>query len=114
MPQLRLVKDQCASKAHSRGKCAVVVQRMVIDKVLQIQYTNKHGNQMEHRENEIIKRERGIDFEILAAYIRSGDVLEASISPNHPGQVIFMILVDDYVCVVPAVPVDDGYFLKTA
>jgi len=25
-----------------------------------------------------------------------------------------MILVDDYVCAVPAVPTDDGYFLKTA
>jgi len=64
--------------------------------------------------NEILKRERGLDFEALAEAIRSGDVLEVARNPNHPGQVIFMILVDEYVCAVPAVPTDEGYFLKTA
>jgi hypothetical protein len=64
--------------------------------------------------NAILKRERGLDFEALAESIQVGDVLEVARNPNHPDQVIFIILVDDYVCAVPAVPTGDGYFLKTA
>jgi hypothetical protein len=64
--------------------------------------------------NEVLKRERGLDLEILAESIESGEVLEVALNPNYPGQVIFMILVGDYVCAVPAVSIDDGYFLKTA
>ncbi len=64
--------------------------------------------------NEILKRDRGLDFETLAEAIQSGEVLEIVRNPNYPGQVIFMILVDDYVCAVPAVPNDGCYFLKTA
>lgn len=66
------------------------------------------------RKNEILKRERGLDFEALAESIQAGEVLEVARNPNRPSQVIFMILVDEYVCAVPAVPTDDGYFLKTA
>lgn len=63
---------------------------------------------------EVLKQERGLDFEILAESICAGDVLEVVPNPNYPGQVIFMILVDDYVCAVPAVSFEGGYFLKTA
>jgi len=64
--------------------------------------------------NEIIKRERGLDFEALTESIQAGEVMEVAQNLNYPGQVIFMILVDEYVCAVPAVPTDNGYFLKTA
>ncbi|MBV5330188.1 MAG: toxin [Chlorobium sp.] len=64
--------------------------------------------------NDVLKRDRGLDLEILAESIESGDVLEVALNPNYPGQVIFMILVGEYVCAVPAVPTEDGYFLKTA
>ncbi len=64
--------------------------------------------------NELLKQERGLDLESLAESIRSGDVLEVANNPNYPGQIVFLILIDDYVCAVPAVPVVDGYFLKTA
>jgi len=64
--------------------------------------------------NDVLKRERGLDLETLAESIESGDVLEIARNPNYPGQIIFMILVGEYVCAVPAVPTDDGYFLKTA
>jgi hypothetical protein len=35
--------------------------------------------------NEILKRERGLDFEALTESIQSGDVLEVALNPNHPG-----------------------------
>ena len=64
--------------------------------------------------NEKLKRERGLDLEILAESIRSGDVLHVVKNSRYPEQVVFLILADQYVCAVPAVPVSDGYFLKTA
>ena len=64
--------------------------------------------------NELLKSLRGLDLESLAEAIRKSEVLEVVANPGHPGQVVFMILVDDYVCAVPAVPYDGGYFLKTA
>ncbi len=64
--------------------------------------------------NEILKRKRGLDFEAPAESIQAGEVLEVALNPKHPGQVIFMILIDEYVYAVPAVPTDDGYLLKTA
>jgi uncharacterized DUF497 family protein len=66
--------------------------------------------------NERLRRERGISFEEVVFHIERGDVLDLLEHPNqkrYPGQRIFVLVVDQYVYLVPFVESEDEVFLKT-
>jgi hypothetical protein len=66
--------------------------------------------------NELLKSGRGISFENIVYHITHGDLLDTIVHPNqgrYPGQKIFIVNVDGYVCVVPFVEDSEEYFLKT-
>jgi len=66
--------------------------------------------------NELLKKERGISFEIIAFQIEVGNILDVIDHPNpdkYPGQRIFVIDFEEYAYLVPFVENDDDVFLKT-
>ena len=66
--------------------------------------------------NELLKKERGISFEIMAFQIEVGNILDVIDHPNpdkYPGQRIFVIDFEEYAYLVPFVENDDEVFLKT-
>ena len=66
--------------------------------------------------NELLKKERGISFEIMAFQIEAGNILDVIDHPNqdkYPGQRIFVIEFEEYAYFVPFVENDDEVFLKT-
>lgn len=66
--------------------------------------------------NEWLKRERGVSFEdILFHLAHDGllDVIEYPRQKQYPGQRIFIVDVEGYVCLVPFVEDDETIFLKT-
>lgn len=66
--------------------------------------------------NERLRRDRGISFEEVVFHIERGDVLDLLEHPNqkrYPGQRIFVVLVGDYVYLVPFVESEREVFLKT-
>ena len=61
-------------------------------------------------------RERGIFFEEIVVNIHQGnevDVLEHPNQRRYPGQKISVVIVEDYVFLVPYIETDDELFLKT-
>lgn len=70
----------------------------------------------EFAKNEKLKRERGVSFEEVVYHIERGDILDITDHPNqekYPGQQIYVLLIHDYVHLVPFVETDDEIFLKT-
>ncbi len=66
--------------------------------------------------NEILKIERGISFEEIVFHIGKGDELDIYPHPNfsrYPNQMISVVMVKDYVYLVPYVEAEDEFFLKT-
>lgn len=66
--------------------------------------------------NELLKRERGVSFEEIVFHINNGDLLARLDHPNrakYSHQQIFVVLVGDYVYMVPFVEDEEKYFLKT-
>ena len=66
--------------------------------------------------NELLKKERGISFEIMAFQIEVGNILDVIDHPNpdkYPGQRIFVIDFEEYASLVPFVENDDEVCLKT-
>jgi len=66
--------------------------------------------------NELLKKERGISFEIMAFQIEVRNILDVIDHPNpdkYPGQRIFVIDFEEYAYLVPFVENDDEVFLKT-
>lgn len=66
--------------------------------------------------NELLKKERGISFEIMAFQIEVGNILDVIDHPNqdkYPGQRIFVIEFEEYAYFVPFVENDEEVFLKT-
>ena len=66
--------------------------------------------------NEILKHERGVTFEEVVYHIEQGDVIDITEHPNqtrYPGQQIYVILMHEYVYLVPFIETDDEVFLKT-
>lgn len=66
--------------------------------------------------NEWLRNERGITFEEIIYHITHGGLLDIITHPNpkaYPGQRIFVISVEGYVCLVPFVEDDQRIFLKT-
>ncbi len=66
--------------------------------------------------NDWLKRTRGLSFEEVERHIKQGNLLDMEDQPNqvkYPGQVIFIVNINEYAHKVPAVPTETGYFLKT-
>lgn len=66
--------------------------------------------------NEWLKNKRGICFEDIVLRINTGHVLAVVEHPNqtnYPGQYVMIINVDGYANMVPFVPQENGFFLKT-
>ena len=66
--------------------------------------------------NELLISERQVSFEDVVFYIEKGfllDVLEHPNQEKYKGQKIFVIQIDDYVCLVPFVENEHEIFLKT-
>jgi len=65
--------------------------------------------------NEKLKVERGISFEDIVFYIAQGfevDVFEQPNQSKYPGQHVSVVLVENYVYLVPYVESDSTLFLK--
>lgn len=69
-----------------------------------------------HDKNETLKIERNISFEEIVLAIEAGGLLDELRHPNagrYPGQLVFVVALDDYAYLVPYVEETDYYFLKT-
>ncbi|MDR0311617.1 MAG: BrnT family toxin [Acidobacteriota bacterium] len=68
------------------------------------------------QKNELLRRKRGLSFEDILFHIAHGgllDVVEHHNQNQYPGQRIFIVNVEDYVCLVPFIEDEDSIFLKT-
>lgn len=66
--------------------------------------------------NEWLKEQRGITFEEIVFHILHGGLLDVLEHPNrkqYPGQRIFVVNVEGYVCLVPFMETEEKVFLKT-
>jgi hypothetical protein len=63
--------------------------------------------------NEILKKERGIGFEVIEALIETGKEIDIIANPNYPHQKVFLFEIDEYIVSVPVVETDVEIFLKT-
>lgn len=66
--------------------------------------------------NEWLKEHRDITFEEIVFHILHGGLLDVLEQPNkaqYPGQRIFVVDVEGYVCLVPYVETEESIFLKT-
>jgi hypothetical protein len=66
--------------------------------------------------NEILRKERGISFELVLFQIENGFLLDIIKHPNvekYPNQSVFIIEIDEYVYLVPFIENNDEIFLKT-
>ena len=66
--------------------------------------------------NALLKAERGVSFEDVVFHIMAGDILDTLDHPNqerYPGQQVHVIVIEEYVYLVPFVESDEEVFLKT-
>ncbi|MBN2313942.1 MAG: DUF4258 domain-containing protein [Sedimentisphaerales bacterium] len=66
--------------------------------------------------NRWLRNERGITFEEIIYHIAHGGLLDVIEHPNpkvYPGQRVFIVNVEGYVCLVPFVEDEQSIFLKT-
>jgi uncharacterized DUF497 family protein len=66
--------------------------------------------------NEKLKNDRGVCFEQVVILMERGEILDTIEHPNqnkYAGQKIAMVVIEDYVYLVPYVENNDGIFLKT-
>jgi hypothetical protein len=63
--------------------------------------------------NTILKEQRGISFEQVVEAIGTDDDLDIIPHNTWPRQIILVVRINGYVCKCPAVPTEDGFFLKT-
>ena len=69
-----------------------------------------------HEKNDLLINERNISFEDIIVNINLGNELDIYDHPNqdrYPNQKISVVLVEDYVYLVPYVENDEEIFLKT-
>ena len=95
----------------------VVLARICGDKRHTFQY---HGRMKSFRwnieKNELLKFERGISFEAVVVALESGGLLDLLDHPNpgkYPKQRILLVVIMNYVYLVPFIEEEDHYFLKT-
>ena len=69
------------------------------------------------RKNEQLVRQRGVSFEAVVSAIDQGGLVDVVEHPNqdrYPGQLIYVVEIDEYIHLIPFVTQDDGtHFLKT-
>jgi hypothetical protein len=66
--------------------------------------------------NEWLKKYRGVCFEQVVLLMERGDILDVMEHSNqnvYPGQKMAVVMIDDYVYIVPYVYDGDEIFLKT-
>ncbi|TGN09823.1 BrnT family toxin [Leptospira ilyithenensis] len=66
--------------------------------------------------DEILRKERGISFELILYQIENGFLLDIIKHPNinkYPNQSIFIIEIENYAYLVPFIETKDEIFLKT-
>ncbi len=66
--------------------------------------------------NEKLKKERNIQFEEIVVAIQNGGLVRKLRHTNpekYADQELLLVILNNYVYVVPAVPTENGYFLKT-
>ena len=64
----------------------------------------------------LLKAKRNVSFEDVVFHIMEGDILDTIEHPNqarYPGQQIHMIVIEDYVYLVPFIESEEEVFLKT-
>lgn len=69
-----------------------------------------------HSKNEVLKKDRRVSFEEIVLAIEADGLLDELQHPNsekYPNQSILVVVLDDYVYLVPYVEEQDYYFLKT-
>ena len=69
-----------------------------------------------HEKNETLKEQRSISFEEIIFHIERGDELDVYPHPNkvrYPNQMISIVVVNNYVYLVPYVETENEIFLKT-
>jgi hypothetical protein len=70
----------------------------------------------ELEKNEILRKERGISFDLILFQIENGFLLDIIKHPNekkYPNQSIFIVEFENYVYLVPFIENKDEFFLKT-
>jgi hypothetical protein len=66
--------------------------------------------------NELLKKTRGVSFELVELAIASGDLIDRLKHPNpekYPNQNVFLVKIEAYIYSVPYVEDDEKIFLKT-
>ena len=66
--------------------------------------------------NALLKVQRNVSFEDVVFHIMAGDILDTIEHPNqerYPDQQIHMIVIEDYVYLVPFIESEEEVFLKT-
>ena len=66
--------------------------------------------------NELLKKTRGVSFELVELAIASGDLIARLKHPNpekYPNQKVFLVRIDNYVYSVPYIEEEESIFLKT-
>ena len=67
--------------------------------------------------NHRLTEQRGISFETVVSAIEQGGLVDVLKHPNqdhYPGQLIYVVEIDEHICLVPFVPQTDGTrFMKT-
>src|SRR3990172_5934844 len=79
-------------------------------------YTVNMRYEWDPKKNEWLKQERNISFEKIVFHLSQGDVWRIADHPdqeNYPGQRIYFVVVEEYICLVPHVVENDYVFLKT-
>ncbi len=69
-----------------------------------------------NEKNDKLKEERGISFEDVLYYIDKGDILDIVLHPQqdkYPDQKMFIIVMENYVYLVPFIETKNLIFLKT-
>ena len=66
--------------------------------------------------NELLTFERGFSFEAVVVALETGGLMDLMEHPNpskYPNQRILLVVIMNYVYLVPFIEEDDHYFLKT-
>lgn len=66
--------------------------------------------------NQLLKMQRGVDFEDVLEEIALGQILGRKVHPNsekYPNQEVFIVKLKSYICYVPFVEDEQEIFLKT-
>jgi uncharacterized DUF497 family protein len=70
----------------------------------------------DNEKNELLKKNRGVCFEQVVLIMERGEVLDTIEHPNqerYPGQMIAVVIIDNYAYLVPYVENNEKIFLKT-